>query len=124
MTVRLYRADSPSASCADCVEPFGRVEGLTDPLTDTCPGCGNPVHVVIQPVTIGAMDPRLSADPLYMSQLARFPGDPEAYVSGPHSWQKKIDEAQRNGARVISSSEDTGDLSPREIKRKERGHGS
>jgi hypothetical protein len=33
----------------------------------------------------------------YRSDLARFPGDPQAYVSGPRAKQKLIDQRKREG---------------------------
>ena len=120
MPTRIYKADQPSNRCLACRDGIARWEGLMQPLMQECPDCDAPVHVVIQPVTLGAQDPRLADGPLYLSQLAKYPGDPDAYVSGPHSWQRRIDQAKREGYRVLSNSEIADDRTPREIKRDAR----
>jgi hypothetical protein len=108
------------------VEPFSLWELMRDDLLRVCPMCEAPVHVVIQPVGIGSMDPRLDPGPMYMSQLARKGlgrKDPDAWVSGPHSWRRRLDRAQREGAQINQNPDDM--RSPREIKREERrAHGS
>ena len=128
MPNRAYRAIHMIAGCSACREGIFRFERLTDPLMELCPECDAPVRVAILKElapTIGAMDPRLAADPIYMSQFVER-GDPNPranpknYVSGPHSWRRMVDQKQREGFRVLSNNE-IGDVrSPREIKRAER----
>jgi len=128
MPNRIYRVDEDQEGCESCLEGLRRWETMTGPLLEQCPECSSKVHVAISPQTaptIGAMDPRLAEGPLYMSQLADTRGrkDPDAWVSGPHSWRKRIDRAQREqGVRVLSNNEADDMRSPREIKRSER-HG-
>jgi hypothetical protein len=117
---RIYRADTPTGACVTCRDGIYKWEKLKDELLRTCPECGSPVHVVIQPVTVGTMDPRLGPDPIYMSQLADHPGDPNAYVSGPHSWRRLIEKKKREGVQVIEKGAQDDVRSPREIKRDER----
>ena len=125
MPTRIYKADTPTGACVTCRDGIARWEGLLQPFLALCPECDSPIHVVIQPVTIGEIDPRLGAEPIYMSQLVK-PGDanpranPANYVSGPHSWRRKVDQAQREGVRFMSSAEINDDRSPWERKRAER----
>ena len=128
MPNRTYRADLPSDDCVTCRDGIVRFEGLTAPFLKLCPECNRRLHVAIDSgtaATVGAMDPRLASEPLYMSQAARRGevnprANPANYVSGPHSWQKKVDELKRRGARAYTKNEEDDARSPREIKEAER----
>jgi len=128
MPKRIYRANDLKKSCRKCTEGIYRFESLVGDLLTECPACQSPIHVAIVPetaATIGAMDPRLATNPVYMSQFVE-PGDPSPrtnprnYISGPHSWRKMVDQKQREGFRVLTNAEISEERSPREIKRSER----
>jgi hypothetical protein len=126
MPTYIYKADAPG-DCVTCKDGIARWETLSAEPMVTCSMCGRMVHRCItreNAPTVGSMDPRLGADPLYLSQLARFPNDPKAYVSGPDSWRKRVDQAKRDGdsvregSQAVAAGEDH--RSPYEIKRAER----
>lgn len=56
-----------------------------------------------QPKSLGRRARRVRAsaslrdDCSYRADLARFPNDPEAFVSGPHSLQRLVDKRKREG---------------------------
>lgn len=118
-----YRRDEDPQRCAmRCTEGFTQFQQFSDRALEECPGCGAPVRRVIVPA--GALR---TANPLvdgaYYSSLARYPGDPEAHASGRDSAKRLFDKRKREGWEVnVGRTESSGDtdLSPREIRKRER----
>lgn len=104
-----YKAELPVQSCRACVEPFTRLEEFNAPRLAVCDRCGSRVRVVIQnkaQVTIKAQHRAGFSD--YREDLARYPGDKQAYVNSPEQANRLIEERKRAGWRVRD--EDWGDM--------------
>lgn len=66
------------------------------PLED-CPGCGGLVYRAIVGIKFRFRHGMKGDCHDYRDDLARYVGDPEAYVDGPRSLQKLIDKRKRAG---------------------------
>lgn len=75
------------------------MQALSDPPLTHCPAeCGDVARRAIVPGNAAQINTYLpSTDLDYFSALARFPGDPEAYVSGPDSLRRAQDRRRRDG---------------------------
>lgn len=101
MPLYVYRADVPGSACeAGCRDGFEVRQNLSDKALEVCPACHAPIRRVIQAVATQMRHSMKGTMNDYRDDLARFAGDPEAYVDGPRSLQKLIDKRQRQGWQI------------------------
>lgn len=98
MPVYVYRSVAPGSSCEiECGVGFSIRQNLSDKPLESCPVCEVKVRRAIQP-TAHLIRHSMKGDCRdYRDDLARFAGDPQAYVDGPRSLQKLIDQRKREG---------------------------
>jgi len=91
------------------LEPFTRFEAFSADRQRVCEACGSLVRIVIEnraQVTIKAQHRAGFVD--YREDLARFPGDKQAYVNSPEQAGRLVEKRKRAGWRVRD--EDWGDM--------------
>lgn len=85
------------------------VHGMFDKTPQPCPTCcAQDMRIVIQPVKTRIRYSMRDDCRQYRADLARYPGDPRAYVDGPRSLQKLLDLTQREGGTIRPLSEAAG----------------
>lgn len=95
----VYRAvdRSGATSCPLCRRGFRVTQRISDKALEECEVCISPIRRVIQSVKFRFRHGMKGDCRDYRDDLARFAGDPEAYVDGPRSLQKLIDKRKREG---------------------------
>ncbi len=99
MTRYRYKARHEALSCGNCLRGFDHEQRwASDPL-ERCPECRSPVYRVVERGRMRFQFRHGMKGDMrdYREDLARFKGDPEAYVDGPRSVQKLIDKRKREG---------------------------
>ena len=104
-----YTYHSVGDGCESCETPFFQFEAMGSERLRTCPDCGALVRVVIlnQAQTVIKAKHR-SGFTDYREDLARHPGDKEAFVSSPQQTDLLVEKRKRQGWRVRD--EDWGDM--------------
>lgn len=98
MPLYTYRADAPGSACeAGCRDGFEVRQNLSAKALEACPSCGARVRRVIRPSHTIIRHSMRGTMHDYRDDLARFVGDPEAYVDGPRALQRLIDKRKRQG---------------------------
>lgn len=100
MALQKYVAKSPEQSCRRCNRGFKVFRPMRAKPLETCRFCGSEVRISIQPVAIKVAQALKGTGHEYRSDLARYPGDPRAHVSGPHSLARLVETTKREGADV------------------------
>lgn len=104
-----YTYVSVAEGCDSCAHPFSQLETFSADRLRLCPDCGGMVRIVIRnqaQVTIKAQHRAGFSD--YREDLARYPGDKQAYVNSPEQAGRLIEKRKREGWRVRD--EDWGDM--------------
>lgn len=104
-----YTYTSAGDGCDSCEIPFSRFEAFNSERLRFCPDCGSLVRIVIRnqaQVQIKAKHRAGFQD--YREDLARFPGDKQAFVNSPEQTDRLVEKRKREGWRVRD--EDWGDM--------------
>jgi len=95
--VRTYRLIARGEGCPHCTEGYdARVRFGAEPPT-SCPHCASPVRVQIRGVNFQIKAKHRAGYQEYREDLARFPGDRQAYVNSPQQVQRLADQRRREG---------------------------
>jgi len=94
-----YRVSTKGLGCSKCIQGFASIQRMSDPALSHCPRCGAGVYRAIQRTAGFIMPysgPRGTGHD-YRDDLARFPGDPDAFVDGPRALSLLKDKRKRDG---------------------------
>ena len=94
-----YKAKSPIVACWHCSKGFDVDQPWAADALSECVHCFAPVYRVIERGRQRFQFRHGMKGDMrdYREDLARFPGDPEAYVDGPRAVQKLWDKRRRQG---------------------------
>jgi len=96
MPLYKYKSSMPGLSCMKCEKGLVKMQTMSDDALTHCPDCGGPIQRIIQSCGIKiphSMKVRVD----YRDDLARYPGDPTAWVDGPRALSKLMDDRKRMG---------------------------
>ena len=104
-----YTVEDGEEGCHTCAEGF-RVKHTLGQVLRTCQSCGSRVRKKIRARDIQVLikEKHRANYSDYREDLARFPGDPEAFVTTPQQVDRLTEKRQRQG--WILRDEDWGDM--------------
>ena len=107
MPLYTYKSKVPTLACAHCRDTFSVFQRMSDSSLTECPECGRGVYVQIRVKAAIKIPHHLKGDCRdYRDDLARYPGDPRAWVDGPRALRRLVDQTKREGA-IVTKGFDT-----------------
>lgn len=86
---------SSEQCCPSCAEEFRVIRLMSDEPLEQCKACGSPIRIVIGKTQVTIKAKHRAGYQEYRDDLARFPGDREAFVTSPQQVQRLADKRRR-----------------------------